>query len=65
MVMSVAELKLSAFEQLAAIHQETHLKQILDYLTVIARAEKEPKDMQAVFDKAVEQYGPVLEKLAQ
>jgi hypothetical protein len=63
--MSVAEIKISAFEQLTIIQGEEHLKQILDYLKLIAAAEKEGQQMTAIFEKAVIQYGPVLEKLAQ
>jgi hypothetical protein len=65
MIMSVAEIKTSAFEQLAAIHGEKHLQQILDYLTTVAAAEKEGKTMNTIFEKAMTQYGRVLEKLAQ
>lgn len=63
--MSVAEIKTSAFEQLSIIQGEDHLKQILEYLTMIAASEKEGKQMIAIFEKAVAKYGTVLEKLAQ
>jgi hypothetical protein len=62
--MSIAAIKTSAFEQLSAIEDEVHLKQILDYLTMIAAAEKEGKQMTNIFEKAVSKYGTVLEKLA-
>jgi hypothetical protein len=63
--MSVTEIKTSAFEQLSIIQGEEHLKQILDYLKLIAASEKEGRQMTAIFEKAVAKYGAVLEKLAQ
>jgi hypothetical protein len=58
-------MKVSAFEQLAAIHDERHLKEVLEYLSAIAAAEQKGLTIKDIVKKAAAEYGPVLAKLAQ
>jgi hypothetical protein len=60
--MSVAEMKVKAFEKLAALQDEAAVKEILEHLEKL-NAKK--FDTDAFFKKTSEQYGDVLKKLAE
>jgi len=60
--MSVAEMKVKAFEKLAALQDEAAVKEILGHLEKL-NANK--FDADAFFKKASERYGDVLKKLAE
>lgn len=63
--MSVAEMKVKAFEKLAALNDEAALKEILEHLDKLKPEEEQKFDTDAFFKKASEQYGEVLKKLAE
>ena len=63
--MSVAEMKVKAFEKLAALNDEAALKEILEHLDKLKEGEEKKFDTDAFFKKASEQHGEVLKKLAE
>lgn len=63
--MSVAEMKVKAFEKLALLNDEAALKEILEHLDKLKQDEEKKFDTDAFFKKASEQYGDVLKKLAE
>jgi hypothetical protein len=64
--MSVAEMKVKAFEKLAVINDEAALKEILIYLEKLSQAEKEKiYNLSKHFDAISQQYDETLKKLAQ
>ncbi len=60
--MSVAEMKKAIHDKVDKIENEAALKEVLDH---IAKLNDKQFDPNKFFDKVVEQYGDVLEKLAQ
>lgn len=60
--MSVAEMKVKAFEKLAALKDEASVKEILEHLE---KLNSKSFDTDAFFKKASEQYSDVLKKLAE
>jgi len=63
--MSVAEMKVKAFEKLALLNNEAALKEILEHLDKLKQDEENKFDTDTFFKKASEQYGEVLKKLAE
>ena len=63
--MSVAEMKVQAFEKLAALNDEAALKEILEHLDKLKQGEEQKFETDGFFKKASEQYGDVLKKLAE
>ena len=62
--MSVAELKLAAFEKLACINEEKAIKEILEHLESLL-SEKKTYNLSQHFDEISKQYDETLKKLAQ
>jgi hypothetical protein len=63
--MSVAEMKVLAFEKLAALQSEAEIEEILIHLEKLNSNPKDKFDADAFFKKASEKYGDVLQKLAE
>lgn len=60
--MSVAEMKVKAFEQLAALNKESELKEVLEYFE---KLNEKKFNADHFFSKASDKYGDVLKKLAE
>lgn len=60
--MSVAEMKKIIHQQIDTIENEAALKGVLEH---IAKLNENSFDLESFFEKAAEQYGNVLQKLAQ
>lgn len=60
--MSVAEMKVKAFEGLATLKDEEALKEVI---LLLDKLNTKKFDADAFFKKASEQYGDVLKKLAE
>jgi hypothetical protein len=64
--MSVAEMKLAAINEITKLNSEEALKEILEHLAKMSFAkENKTFNLSQHYDKVVEQYGNVLQKLAQ
>jgi hypothetical protein len=63
--MSVAEMKLAAINEISKLNNEAAVKEILDHLIKISKAENTKFDTEAFFEKAAEKYDDILQKLAQ
>ncbi len=63
--MSVAEMKLTAINEITKLKSESAVKEILDHVLKISKEEKPPFDSDAFFIRASEKYDDVLQKLAQ
>jgi hypothetical protein len=64
--MSVAEMKLAAFEKLAVINEEKALKEILEHLEKLSLVEKQKVyNLSRHFNDLSNQYDETLKKLAQ
>ncbi len=63
--MSAAEMKLAAFEKLAAINEEEALKYILEQISKVSETIQPASAADAFFEEASAKYGDVLKKLAQ
>lgn len=63
--MSVAEMKLEAINKITGIEDEAALKEILDYLEKQNPNKKDQPNLSRHYNAIKEQYGDVLEKLAQ
>lgn len=64
--MSVAEMKLAAINEISKLDSEAAVKEILEHLAKMSLAkENKTLNLSQHYDKAVEQYGNVLQKLAQ
>ena len=65
-VMSVAEMKLAAFEKLALLTEEKAIKEILERLDMFATQEKQKAyNLSRHFEALSTQYDETLKKLAQ
>lgn len=65
-IMSVAEMKVKAFEKLASLNNEAALKEILDHLQKLSDQEKQHVyNLSKHFDSISERYDETLKKLAQ
>jgi hypothetical protein len=62
--MSTLEMKAKAFEKLAAINEESAIKEVLHFLENL-QPSKEEFDADNFFKSASEKYGDILQKLAQ
>jgi hypothetical protein len=63
--MSVAEMKLAAINEITKLDNEPAVKEILEHLEKLNSNAKDKFDTDAFFKKAAEQYGDVLQKLAE
>jgi hypothetical protein len=63
--MSVAEMKLAAINEISKLDNEAAVKEILEHLAKISKAENAKFDTEAFFDKASKKYDDILQKLAQ
>lgn len=64
--MSVAEMKVKAFEKLAALNDEEALKAILEHLEKLSDAEKQKiYKLSGHFDDLSKRYDETLKKLAE
>ena len=64
--MSVAEMKLAAISEIAKLEDEFIVKEILEHLAKITSSQKDRVlNLSQHYDKVKEQYGDVLQKLAQ
>jgi len=63
--MSVAEMKLAAINEISKLNNEAAVKEILDHLAKISKAENSKFDTEAFFEKASQKYDDILQKLAQ
>jgi predicted Zn-ribbon and HTH transcriptional regulator len=63
--MSVAEMKLAAINEISKLNNEATVKEILDHLAKISKAENTKFDTEAFFEKASKKYDDILQKLAQ
>jgi hypothetical protein len=64
--MSVAEMKLAAINEITKLDNEAALKEILEHLVKMSfTKENKTFNLSQHYDKVVEQYGNVLQKLAQ
>jgi len=63
--MSVAEMKLAAINEISKLDNEAHVKEILEHLAKISKAENTKFDADSFFEKTAAKYDDVLQKLAQ
>lgn len=63
--MCVAEMKLEAINKITGMQDEAALKEVLDYLENHKVGEKSEYNLSRDYHAIKEQYGAVLEKLAQ
>jgi len=64
--MSVAEMKLAAINEISKLDNEAAVKEILEHLAKLSFAkENKTLNLSQHYDKVVEQYSNVLQKLAQ
>jgi nitrogen-specific signal transduction histidine kinase len=64
--MSIAEMKLIAFEKLVLLKEEKALKEILEHIDALAENEKgKTYNLSRHFDAIDARYGETLKKLAQ
>lgn len=64
--MSVAEMKLAAINEISKLDDENAIKEILEHLVQISSSKKEKVlNLSQHYSKVKEQYGNVLQKLAQ
>jgi hypothetical protein len=63
--MSVAEMKKVIVEKVEKLSSANELDIVLDLLDKLEAKEKQPVDIDAIFNKAVHLYGNTLHKLAQ
>jgi hypothetical protein len=64
--MSIAEMKLAAFEKLALLKEEKGLREILEHLEALEKNEKaKTYNLSRHFDAIDARYGETLKKLAQ
>ena len=64
--MSVAEMKLAAINEISKLDNEAAVKEILEHLAKLSFAkENKTLNLSQHYDKVVEQYGNVLQNLAQ
>jgi hypothetical protein len=64
-IMSVAEMKLAAINEISKLTSENAVKEILEHLIKIAKEERPQFDADVFFEKTSEKYDDVLQKLAQ
>ena len=64
-VMSVAEMKLAAINEIGKLNDEGAVKEILEHLVRISKENNTRFNTDVFFDKASEKYDDVLRKLAQ
>ena len=64
-VMSVAEMKLAAINEISKLNNEAAVKEILEHLAKISKTENSKLNAEGFFDKASEKYDDILQKLAQ
>ncbi len=64
-IMSVAEMKLAAINQITNLEDENAVKEILEHLAKLKSVAKEKFDADSFFNKSVDKYDDVLRKLAQ
>ena len=64
-VMSIAEMKLAAINEIANLNDEKALKEVLEHLVKISNNENKKFDADIFFQKASEKYDDVLQKLSQ
>jgi hypothetical protein len=62
--MSTAELKQEAIKEIEKLDSDEALKYAVEFLHALNKQVVEKPDMKDIFDKAVKDYGNVLEKLA-
>jgi hypothetical protein len=64
--MSVAEMKLAAINEISKLQDESAVKEILEHLVRISTLKKKKVfNLSQHYNKVKEQYGNVLQKLAQ
>lgn len=63
-IMNLEEMKLAAINEIGKLNDEDALKELLEHLAQLSHKEKE-LDLFRHYEKAKEQYGDVLAKLAQ
>lgn len=63
--MSIAEMKLTAINEISKLNDEHALKEILEHLSQLSLQEREKElNLSQHYDQAKAQYGDVLSKLA-
>ncbi|MGE9310592.1 hypothetical protein ACLOAU_03065 [Niabella sp. CJ426] len=64
--MSVSEMQLAAIKEITKLEDEHILREVLEHLAKIASVKDEkPLNLSQHYEKVKEQYGNVLQKLAQ
>ncbi|MCH5716963.1 hypothetical protein [Niabella hibiscisoli] len=64
--MSVLEMQLAAIKEITKLEDENALREVLEHLAKISsKEEQKPLNLSQHYNKVKEQYGNVLQKLAQ